>query len=366
MGPRASPDRASSLAELDRELRTMGARSVMLSQATASVLRISPTDLETMDLLSLHGPLAAGRIAELTGLDHRRDHRGRGPARAIGIRAPGARRHRPAAVIVHLVPDRARAVGKLSQPLARAMADLHRRCSDEQLALLVDYTRRANAVALEHNRPNGAGTPPATAGERAMLNVGLTGNIAAGKSTVAGLFQRWGATIIDADEIVREVQAPGGAVLREIVLRFGDAVLRPDGSLDRAALRRRVLADSEALAALNRIVHPAVHFRHAELLARAASRGDRVVVSDIPLLFEATDPGQFDVIVLVDAPEEVRLARLVEHRGLEPDEARGLIRAQLPAGDKRARSDFVIENDGDPAALERAARAVWRALSSRA
>jgi dephospho-CoA kinase len=199
-----------------------------------------------------------------------------------------------------------------------------------------------------------------------MLNVALTGNIAAGKSVVAGLFQRWGATIIDADQIVREVQAPGGPVLREIVRRFGDEVMLADGSLDRPALRRRVLADPEALAALNGIVHPAVHARRAELVDRAASQGARVVVSDIPLLFEAADPSQFDVIVLVDAPEDVRLARLVEHRGLKPDEARGMIRAQLPASDKRPRSDFVIQNDGDPAALERAAREVWHALSSRA
>jgi dephospho-CoA kinase len=155
-------------------------------------------------------------------------------------------------------------------------------------------------------------------------------------------------------------------VLRQIVRRFGDEVLRADGSLDRPALRRRVMADPEALTALNRIVHPAVHARRAELLALAASQGVRVVVSDIPLLFEATDPNHFDAIVLVDAPEEVRLARLVEHRGLEPDEARGMIRAQMPAAEKRARSDFVIDNDGDTAALERAARAVWRALSSRA
>jgi dephospho-CoA kinase len=199
-----------------------------------------------------------------------------------------------------------------------------------------------------------------------MLNVALTGNIAAGKSVVAGLFQRWGATIIDADQIVREVQAPGGPVLREIVRRFGDEVMLADGSLDRPALRRRVLADPEALAALNGIVHPAVHARRAELVDRAASQGARVVVSEIPLLFEAADPSQFDVIVLVDAPEDVRLARLVEHRGLKPDEARGMIRAQLPASDKRPRSDFVIQNDGDPAALERAAREVWHALSSRA
>lgn len=199
-----------------------------------------------------------------------------------------------------------------------------------------------------------------------MLNVGLTGNIAAGKSAVAELFRRWGATVIDADEIVRELQAPGGPVMRAIAERFGKSVVEADGSLDRPALRRRVMADPDALAALNRIVHPAVHARRAELMAAAESRGDRLVVSDIPLLFEAADPSEFDVVVLVDAPEEVRLARLIAHRGLDVEEARRMIRAQLPAQGKRARSDYVIENDGDPAALERAARVVWLAMQSRA
>ena len=199
-----------------------------------------------------------------------------------------------------------------------------------------------------------------------MLNVALTGNIAAGKSAVADLFRGWGATVLDADAIVREVQGPGGPVLRAIAARFGDAVIRPDGTLDRAALRRIVMADAGAREALERLVHPAVYARRAELAAAAAARGDRIVVSDIPLLFETGANGAFDVVVLVDAPEPVRLRRLMEHRGLGEREARDMIRAQLPAADKRARSDFVIENDGDLAALERAASAVWRALVSRA
>lgn len=199
-----------------------------------------------------------------------------------------------------------------------------------------------------------------------MLSVALTGNIAAGKSAVAELFRRWGATVIDADEIVREVQAPGGPVMGEIAARFGTSVVRPDGSLDRPALRRRVMADPDALAALNRIVHPAVHARRAELMAEARSRGAPLVVSDIPLLFEAAEPGEFDLVVLVDAPEAVRLARLMENRGLDREEAQRMIEAQMPSREKRARSDYVIDNDGDPAALERAARTVWRALRSRA
>ena len=158
-----------------------------------------------------------------------------------------------------------------------------------------------------------------------MLNVALTGNIAAGKSSVAELFRRWGATVLDADAIVREVQRPGTPVMRRIAERFGDAVVRPDGSLDRPALRRIVMADPDAREALERIVHPAVYARRAELAAEAEARGDRVVVSDIPLLFESGDPEAFDAVVLVDAPEPVRLRRLLEQRGLSEAEALEMI-----------------------------------------
>jgi dephospho-CoA kinase len=199
-----------------------------------------------------------------------------------------------------------------------------------------------------------------------VLNVALTGNIAAGKSAVAELFRRWGGTVLDADAIVREVQQPGTPVMRRIAERFGEAVVRPDGSLHRPALRRIVMADSDAREALERIVHPAVYARRAELAAEAEARGDRVVVSDIPLLFESGDPDAFDAVVLVDAPEPVRLRRLLEQRGLSEAEAREMIRAQMPASAKRSRSHHVIDNDGDLAALERASAAVWHALVARA
>jgi dephospho-CoA kinase len=199
----------------------------------------------------------------------------------------------------------------------------------------------------------------------ATLHAGLTGNVAAGKSTVADLFRRWGATVIDADEIVRELQAPGGPVLAGIVRRFGPEILTADGALDRPALRARVLADAHALSDLNALIHPAVAARRRELLAEARGRGDRLVVSDIPLLFEADDPDGFDAIVLVDAPAAVRRARLLE-RGLTAGEADRLMAAQHPAAEKRARSDFVIDNDGDRASLEAAAREVWTALLARA
>jgi dephospho-CoA kinase len=197
-----------------------------------------------------------------------------------------------------------------------------------------------------------------------MLHVALTGNIAAGKTTVANLFRLWGATIIDADALVREAQAPGGAVLAAIVDRFGADVIDAGGGLDRAALRRRVMGDAAALAALNAIVHPAVQRRRADLADAAEARGERVVVSDIPLLFEAADPAEFDAVVLVDAPIEIRRARLMRERALTAAEADRMIEAQQPAESKRARSDYLIENGADLAALEADARRVWAALEA--
>jgi dephospho-CoA kinase len=199
-----------------------------------------------------------------------------------------------------------------------------------------------------------------------MISVALTGNIGAGKSTVAELFRSWGATIIDADQLVREAQAPGRPALAQIVSRFGNQVLRPDGTLDRPALRAHVLADPTALAALNGIMHPEVHRRRRELLEEARVRGDRIVVSDIPLLFEAADPSEFDAVVLVDAPESVRRARLLRSRSLPGAELDRLISTQLPSASKRLRSDYVIDNEGDLRALERSSASVWEALLARA
>jgi dephospho-CoA kinase len=199
-----------------------------------------------------------------------------------------------------------------------------------------------------------------------MLSVALTGNIAAGKSTVAGLFKQWGATIIDADQLVREVQAPGQPALAKIAKRFGRGVIAGDGKLDRPALRALVLADPQALADLNRIVHPEVRRRRLELLEEARERGDRIVVSDIPLLFEVDEPATFDAIVLVDAAEPVRRARLIASRSLSALEADRLMATQQPPAAKRSRSDYVIDNDTDMASLERSAAAVWQALLARA
>ena len=196
------------------------------------------------------------------------------------------------------------------------------------------------------------------------VHIGLTGNIASGKSTVAELFRRWGATVIDADRLARDAQRPGTPVFAAIVERFGPAVVRRDGELDRGVLRGRVLAEPAELAALNAIVHPEVRRRAAALIDDARRTGAAIVVSDIPLLFETDDPERFDAVVLVDAPAPVRRERLMRDRGLSALEADGMMAAQMPAADKRPRSTYVIDNATDVASLERAARAVWEALQA--
>lgn len=199
-----------------------------------------------------------------------------------------------------------------------------------------------------------------------MLNIALTGNIGAGKSEVVRRFREWGATIIDADELAREAQRPGTEVLDAIVRRFGSQLLLPSGELDRGALRGIVLDDPDALAALNGIVHPAVQRRRAQLLAEARTRGDRVVVNDIPLLFEAADPAAFDLVVLVEAPPALRRERLIRGRGLAPAEADRMIGAQAPSERKRAGADLVITNAGTLDDLDRAARAAWEEIGRQA
>ncbi|HSA55096.1 MAG TPA: dephospho-CoA kinase [Gemmatimonadaceae bacterium] len=196
-----------------------------------------------------------------------------------------------------------------------------------------------------------------------MLSVALTGNIASGKSEVARRFAQHGAMVIDADELAREVVEPGEPAWQDIVARWGRRVLLPDERIDRTALRRIVFSDHEARAALERIVHPRIGERRAALLREARARGTRIVISDIPLLFEAGLEDQFDRVVLVDAPEAVRLARLHAYRGLGEAEARRMIEAQMPSDAKRPRATYVIDNDGSLTDLWEGTDRVWAALT---
>lgn len=199
-----------------------------------------------------------------------------------------------------------------------------------------------------------------------MLIIGLTGNIASGKSTVARLLSERGATIIDADVLARRAVEPGMPAYLEIVRRWGAEILAPDGSLDRDALRRLVFSDHDQLEELNAIVHPEVLAYRDRLVAEARQRGDRLVVCDIPLLFERGIVDQFDRIVLVDAPRPIRLERLVRERGLTETEAMDVMTAQMPAELKRARADYVIENAGTVRELEERVSDVWQALEREA
>jgi dephospho-CoA kinase len=202
----------------------------------------------------------------------------------------------------------------------------------------------------------------ASNGEGVVLKVGLTGNIASGKSSVARVWMEAGAEVVDADVLARRAVEPGSPALHAIVERWGPAVLDGSGSLDRARMRGIVFTDPGARSELEAIVHPEVAALREAAFREAAARGAPVVVADIPLLFEVGMEHEFDRIVLVDAPEAERERRLVEDRGLDPAEARRMIHAQRPSAGKRPLADYLIENAGSPAELEAAALDVWRRI----
>jgi dephospho-CoA kinase len=189
-----------------------------------------------------------------------------------------------------------------------------------------------------------------------VRSVGLTGAIGSGKSTVARLLAARGAVVLDADAITRALQGPGQPVYRHIVERFGNGVVRPDGSLDRQALARVVFADQAALADLEAIVHPAVREVIAERLAALAG-SDAVVVLEVPLLVES---GHYEVdgVVVVDCPPEVSVRRL-EQRGMSEDDARARLARQVQRRDRLAAADVVIDNAGPPEALEPQVDGAW-------
>lgn len=196
-----------------------------------------------------------------------------------------------------------------------------------------------------------------------MPLIALTGGIASGKSTIANRLAELGAVVVDADRIVREVQATGSEVLGAIARTFGDEVIAEDGSLDRAALGATVFADPGRLAQLNAIVHPAVRAESQRRFDAAFQADpDAVVVYDVPLLVEARVDDPWDAIVVAHAPEEVRLERLVHLRGMTPDEARGRIAAQVPDDRRLAIADVVIDTAGSIADTLAQTDALWNRL----
>ena len=194
------------------------------------------------------------------------------------------------------------------------------------------------------------------------LHVGLTGNIASGKSTVARLLAEHGATVIDADVLARRAVEPGTRGLDQIRERFGNDVIHADGTLDRDALRRIVFHDPVARESLNRIVHPAVRVLRDQELASARARGDDLIVSEVPLLFEAGLEHTVDAVIFVDAPDDIRLRRLIKIRALPEADARAMMAAQWPAAEKRARSQFVVSNDGSVDELTNRVSDLWAEL----
>lgn len=196
-----------------------------------------------------------------------------------------------------------------------------------------------------------------------MLYIGLTGNIATGKSEVTRVLAEKGATVIDADILAREAVKVGSEGLKKIVARWGEEILRADGSLDRGALRRIVFESPEALAHLNSIVHPAVEALRARELNEARQAGVEIVVYAVPLLFEVKLEETFDRVVLIDAPQTDQLARLTKIRGLSESEARNMIAAQMPAHKKRPRSDYVLENNGTLRELHQKIDDLWAWLT---
>ncbi|GAA2207019.1 dephospho-CoA kinase [Nonomuraea monospora] len=197
-----------------------------------------------------------------------------------------------------------------------------------------------------------------------MLKIGLTGGIGSGKSEVARRLSAKGAMVIDADRIAREVVEPGTPGLARVVATFGEEVLRADGSLNREKLGSFVFADSEKLAALNAIVHPLVGERVAELQRAAAD--DTILVYDVPLLVENNLAPMYDVVIVVDAPDDLRIRRLSEHRGMPEADAKARIAAQATREERLAAADIVIPNDGPLEELDGRVDEVWRELLARA
>lgn len=195
-----------------------------------------------------------------------------------------------------------------------------------------------------------------------MIRIGLTGTVGAGKSTVADLFERWGARRVDADELAREAVEPGGAALAAIREEWGDEVLDEEGRLDREEMRRRVFGDADARRRLEEIVHPEVRRLRDERMTEAREAGADVVVSEVPLLLEKEMEEEFDVVVVVDAPRSVRRRRVAEERGVDAETFGAIEAAQWPADRKRRAADRVIDNGGSLADLEQAARRVWERI----
>lgn len=195
-----------------------------------------------------------------------------------------------------------------------------------------------------------------------MLSLGLTGGIGSGKSTVSAILEELGASVVDADRIVRALQEPGAPVFEAMVEEFGPGIVASDGSLDRQAVADLVFGDDDALAKLNAIVHPAVGAAIAERLGELAETDD-VVILDIPLLVES---GRDDMaaVIVVDVDPDLAVERLVEHRGFSESDARSRMARQVNREDRLAKADVVLDNSGTPAELRAQVEALWERIEA--
>jgi dephospho-CoA kinase len=193
--------------------------------------------------------------------------------------------------------------------------------------------------------------------------VGLTGGIGSGKSTVASILAKRGAVVVDADAIARMVVEPGMPALVALAEAFGEEILRPDGSLDRAALAERAFVTDESRKQLEAITHPAIGTEFLEQIAKAPADG--IVVHDVPLLVESTRGFEYGAVIVVEAPMEVRLDRL-EARGVPRADAERRIALQASDEQRRAVATWVLDNSADHAHLERQIDGIWPELERRA
>jgi dephospho-CoA kinase len=191
----------------------------------------------------------------------------------------------------------------------------------------------------------------------------LTGGIATGKSYCLARFGSLGVPVIDADQLARDAVAPGSRALEEVAARFGAAIIRPDGSLDRASLGRIVFNDRAARADLEAIVHPEVYRRISEWLVTVPPR-TRVAIADIPLLFETGHTHDFDRVVVVACAPREQLRRIIARDGLSEKDARARLDSQWPIEEKEARADYVIKTDGTVADTDTQVRTVYELLAA--
>ena len=198
-----------------------------------------------------------------------------------------------------------------------------------------------------------------------MVVIGLTGGIASGKSFVSRMLREFGAAIIDADEVAREVVCPGTPAYDEIVHRFGREMLLPDGTLDRERLGRRVFGDRSALEDLNRITHPRILQLIRNRIEEARERGTEVLVVDAPLLLECGMASMVDEVWLVTAPAQERIRRIMVRDSLSLREAESRLGSQIDVEDAMAQAHFVIDNSGTLDELRSRVKDLWKGLESR-